>query len=283
MKANAEMESLGNLFEYTDYRVFLRDYYTGRKQRQPQWGLESWARQLNIRSKSMLGMILNGQRHPGPRLVDSLQSYFRFSKEEGRYFSDLVGVTKNNRNESIQFLLKERLAKSRSSGEFENISLDVFSSMSNWFYPAIRELSALKGFRFDADWISHQLFGRVSPRDVKFALAVLERLGLLAPAGAPESLHHLSIADKDTANEAVKRFHETSLDLAKAQIRTAAPEEREYFSSTFAVKESDLPEAKRQIREMANRFADLIESKKGDRIYQLQVSFFPVTRKRSGK
>jgi len=281
VKAIADAEYAGNLFEYTDYRLFLRDYYSIRKKRYPHWGLESWARHLNIRSKSMLGMILNGQRHPGPNLVGSLQIYFGFSQEEARYFSDLVGVTKNSRNESIHFLLKERLARSRSSGEFESLNLDVFSTMANWYYVAIRELSAVKGFRLDPDWISHQLYGRVNAREVKMALSVLQRLGLLVASGSPNPTH-LSIADKDTSSEAVKRFHEQSLDLAKQQLRATEPEEREYFSSTFAVRENDLPEAKKQVREMVNRFADLIENNQGDRVYQLEVAFFPVSRKRSG-
>lgn len=271
------------LFEYTDYRVFLKDYYNHRKQAHPQWGLGSWATQLKVRSKSTLAMILNGQRHPGPKLVESMVEYFQFSKEQRSYFCDLVNLRKNDGNEAVHFLLKERLAQSRQTKQFESLDLDAFSLISNWFYPAIRELSLLPDFRPDPDWIAHQLYGKVTPREVKFALSVLKRLGLIQRNENSPPPEHLNIADKDIAHEAVKRFHEHSLRLASEQIRATGPEEREFFSSTFAIRQEDMPEAKRLLRELANKFADVVENQSGDRIYQMEIAFFPVTRKRSSK
>lgn len=273
-----------NLFEYTDYRVFLRDYYQARKEGQPGWSLKSWATKLNLRGKSMLAMVLNGQRHPGRALTQSIVSYFEFPLEQAEYFYDLVEWQKNaNREGGLSTLLLERLAKKRKTGTFELLDLDTFALISNWYFPVLRELFQVQGFQLDANWISHQLLGELTPAEVRDAIKLLYRLGILKKnaTGKVELAQPHIATDSDIANEGIKRFHEQTLDRIKKSLRTVEPEEREVLSSTFVVKQRDLPKAKRMLRELANQFADSLESPNGDRVYQLQISFIPTTRARS--
>ena len=71
------------------------------------------------------------------------------------------------------------------------------------------------------------------------------------------------------------------LDQAKDSIRETDPTEREFVSTTFVVRQADLPEAKMRLRELSSQFADSIEKQPGDRVYQLEVAFFPLSRARS--
>jgi len=271
------------LFQYTDYRLFLKDYYQTRKRSQSGWGLESWAHRLGLKSKSTLAMILNGQRNPGRSLVNSLVTYFQFASDEAEYFSDLVEWCKNHGSGNLSSLLLERLAKKRKSGTFELIDLDTFSLISRWYYPALQELFQVRGFRLDEQWISHQLNGQLTAREVREALKTLTRIGILKRKTNRqyELVSVNTTTNSDIAHEGIKQFHEQILSKASESLRRVPVGEREIAGSTFAVRQEDLPKAKRMIREMMSQFADAIEASPGDRVYQLEVCFFPLTRMRS--
>ncbi len=270
-----------SLFDYTDYRVYLKDYYQGRKNRQTGWGLQTWAARLDLKSKSTLAMILNGQRHPSRSLTESLVTYFEFRSDEAEYFSDLVEWKKSSEGGRISTLLMERLAKKRKNGQFQFLDYDRFQVVSEWYFPVLRELFHVRGFTVDADWIAHQLRGRLTAREVKQALQLLLRVGLLKKKGRNIELADADVTtDSDIANEGVRRFHRQMLALASESLSETPVEEREILASTFVVQQKDMPRAKELLRNVANELGDSLESKNGDQVYQLQICFFPVTRKR---
>lgn len=260
------------LYEHTDYRQFLKTYYNETKSKRAGWGLKAWANRLGLKSKSALAMIMNGQRHPSRELTSSFVRYFKFNSEQAEYFADLIEWQKTKGDGQLSLVLGERLAKKRQSGTFAFIDIEQFRLLSEWHFAALREISKLGDFRNDPFWISHQLYNRVTPSEVKRCRRILSKLDLRQDNATTSA---------DVASEAIRRFHSQMMELARISLNTIPLEEREYFSSTFAVKQADLPRAKRLLRKLANEFADNLEKKDADRVYQLQVCFFPLTRLRT--
>ena len=115
-------------------------------------------------------------------------------------------------------------------------------------------------------------------RRIEDPLHVLPDGRLLDGYGRLE-LGHVRINTKnDVASEAIRRYHEQSLDNAKTVLRTVAVDQREISSSTFGIDPKDMPEAKEMLRRFRKRFARSLEKQKGKQIYQLEVAFFPITR-----
>ncbi len=270
---------------YLNYRVYLQDYYRFRKERQASWSYATWASQLGLKSKSAVAMILTGRRHPSYKLTCALSAYFQLSGEDAEYFADLVQLEKSGNGSNVSFLLMQRLAKKRESQTFERLDLDTFSVISQWYYTALKEMVNLEGFRFSPNWISHQLYGRISSREARTAIQKLVQLGILEKDSEGRLCArqvHLRTAN-DVADEGLKRFHEQMLDLARSSIRQEAVAEREVLGTTFAIREQDVPKAKKLLRELTHELTESVESPRGDRVYQLQIGFFPLTRKRSKK
>src|SRR5688500_2384189 len=97
------------IFDYVDYRNFLRDYYRKQKQSRKGFGFASWARKIGLRSPSGLIMIVNGQRHPGPKLLCGLTGSLNLSSSESNYFRNLVALAKSKDNPAESVLLLEKL------------------------------------------------------------------------------------------------------------------------------------------------------------------------------
>lgn len=272
------------VFEYTDYRSYLKDHYHSKKQKHSGWSLETWARRLGLKSKSTLAMILKGQRHPGRPVVSSLIRYFEFTNDEAEYFSDLVEWVKCKDGGNLSTILQERLAQKRKSQKFEFIDLDEFSLISQWFFPVIRELFHVKQFQMDPHWISHQLNSQLSVYEVEQALRLLERVGIVErlARGKYRLMQRHLVTPSDISSEAIKRFHLQILERAKESVRSVPVDEREISGSTFVVRQEDLPKAKKMLKSLMEKFADGVESIGGDRVYHLEVCFFPLTRKKCG-
>ena len=173
------MELTQNLFRYTDYRAFLKDYYTTKKESRNNWSYNVWARQLGLRSSSMLVMILNGQRNPGKKLIAKIISDLHLNKEQAEYFKDLVRLHKAKDDIGLSLLLMDRLRKHQAQPTPLKISYQMFSAISNWRYFAIREMVHLKDFHEDVDWIQSRLNYDLSKQEITETLQTLENLELL--------------------------------------------------------------------------------------------------------
>jgi len=275
---NTNLKSHLSVFNYTDYRSFLKDAYTVQKQLRPRWSYGSWARQLGLKSSSTLIMIFNGQRNPGPILTKTLAEKLKLNPKETEYFCDLVALHKNRGDIERTVFLMEKLAKRRTGRTFEFLDHQAFSAVSHWHYYAIRELVQLPDFVEDVEKICKSLCFQVSPKQVSEAIATLIHLKLLARDGK----RGLRISDtnidttSDTADEGIKRFHEQTLENARESLRLFQPSEREIVGTTFPVNRTQMAKAKKLIRKFQEDFADVLEDSSGDAIYHLEIAFFPV-------
>ena len=69
------------------------------------------------------------------------------------------------------------------------------------------------------------------------------------------------------------------LEHAKAAVRRFSVEEREITSTTLVMSSKQIGIAKELIREFKQKFEQLLEDESGDRVYQIQIQLFPLTKK----
>ncbi len=269
-----------SVLPFTDYRAFLAAHAQEMKRRNSLWSFGAWARHLGLRTTSSLTKIINGARNPGEVISKRLVDYFRFDSDEEQHFRDLVNLQKLRKHPQMNAFLLEKFGAKNELEDFIQVDEATFSTLSEWYCYAIREMVSLDGFLEDPNWISEKLLFSVPPMEVKKAIAKLIKSGLLKRGkNGRLELGHVRINTKnDVASEAIRRYHEQSLDNAKTVLRTVAVDQREISSSTFGIDPKDMPEAKEMLRRFRKRFARSLEKQKGKQIYQLEVAFFPITR-----
>ena len=242
-----------------------------------------WAKQLGLRSSSTLIMILNGQRNPGPQLTEKLCRYFRLNQQAAAYFHDLIRLAKVRTDVQLGLGVLKQLEQRHPGRGFRLLDQDTFHAISNWYCYAIRELVNVKDFREDPEWISRQLQFPVSCEKVEEALNTMLRLGLLernARGRLVTSAQHLD-TKSDAGDEGLKRYHEQLLGNAAESLRTVPSLEREVSGGCFAIREKDVKRAKELIRSFQIELCNEIEQKNSDRVYQIEVAFFPLSKSSS--
>jgi uncharacterized protein (TIGR02147 family) len=280
------MQTDNSVFDFTDYRNFLKSYLQRTREKKKEFSLRLWARKLNLNGPSNLSMILTGSRHPGGDFTDRLIDYFRFSQQEEKYFKGLIKLAKATGDSEKTALLFKELKKLHPKKEFRLLDADVFDVMANWYYFAIRELVATKSFKEDHSWISKRLQGKVSVIEVKRALEKMLEFNILKRSGKNGKFMQTEeeiTTSTDIVSEALKQFHYQMMTLAQESLRKIPLEMREITGVTLNVNPSKLEQAKKLIREFRMSFSKIIgEENSGEEVFQLNIQFFPLTELQKG-
>lgn len=268
---------------FTNYRIFLATYFAQEKKSNPRFSYGEWAKRLNSKDASTLTKIIRGQRHPGPRLIGQLVTYFKFNDSESRYFRSMIQMEKVKEESVLRLQVLESLGKLNvKTRPKKEIDSEAFALISKWYSLAIRQMVKIPNFKLDSNWIADHLQFPVAAGEIQQMLETLISRGFLSVS--EESKVAVS-APLDTINDKtdinVRNYHCEMLENAKTSIQKTATEEREFTSLTLAFQSSRIQEAKDLIRKFKADFDELLgEPNAGsdcDSVYQFQMQFFPLT------
>ena len=270
-----------HIFEYLDYRHFLRDFYVAQKARSRAFSHRAFCKRAGLSSSNYLSLIMKGQRDLSSEMAPRFAKACGLAKHEADFFCDLVAYGQAKTTDDKQ-RWHERLARFRRFREAHRLVGEQTAYHANWFMPAIRELSSLAEFREDPEWIAKALEPPITARQAAEALSTLERLGLLVRdhAGKLRQAQALVTTGPGPLGHQIFVYHHGMIDLAKRALDHLPRDQRDISSLTLCVAESTLPILKERIREFRQELLHLAEQEKSpERVVQLNFQMFPLSRR----
>jgi transcriptional regulator with XRE-family HTH domain len=243
----------------------LQDSLEASKRRNPAFSLRAFSRKLQI-SPAAVSEILNGKR--------------RVSRDLASRLLDRLELTDTERSTILDLFPKKGKSSGLGQGKIkrtEEIGLDQFKTISQWFHYGILALSETRNFQSDPAWIARRL--RIRESDARSAVERLERLGFLRrqPDGSLQlSAPHFSTPD-DVANSALREAHFKNLELATRSLEEDAVEDRDFSSVTMAISPEKIPVAKAMIRKFTEQLSEYLESTEKTEVYKVCVQLFALT------
>jgi uncharacterized protein (TIGR02147 family) len=163
--------------------------------------------------------------------------------------------------------------------KFNQIAIDSFAMISDWYHYAILELTHLKSFKSDSRWIARKL--NISMSESNLAIERLKRLGFLRLdisgklINASGSNTNISGEMRDSAKRKLQRH---VLEMAIQALEECPIERRNQTSMTMAIHSKRLPEAIEKITNFRREMSAILEQDlERDQVYQLGISFYPLT------
>ncbi|MBF0361593.1 MAG: TIGR02147 family protein [Oligoflexia bacterium] len=284
------------IYDYIDYRLFLKNHICEKKLKNPRWNYSLWAKQLKFSDKSSLGKILQGHRHPGEKIIGKLVTYFKFSSKEEEYFRNLISLQKSKSDLGQGLQIIEKLKQKNYRRKDLNLDLDTFTLLSKWYHLAVLEFVKLKQFQesrssgsgnemdYDYRLIADKFNFKVNPSEIAKTLELLLRLGLVEKnqeSGELRQTYNEFKIGNQIKNLAIQNYHQQTLSLAKEAITKIHPDDREITSKTISMNFNKLTEVKKFIKEFKEKFSQKFEEEDSetDAIFQLQIQLFPLTSK----
>ena len=263
------------------YREWLHKEFESRTRRKPAYSLRAFARDLGI-PPPKLSETLRGICGISSKRAEQIARKLRFSPEEKKLFITLV-ESEHSRSKTGKANAQERLQSLKKTQSFSEISLEKFRILSDWQHFAILELTDTMGFQSNPAWIAKRL--GLSVEKTKQSLSRLEKFGLLVKNKS--GVYSQTLIDlatpTDIPNKSIKDFHSQMLQQAGIAMEEVPVDERDFSSITMAIDTKDLPLAKEYLREFRRKFCkDLQANETKDRVYSLNIQFFPLDRTEKG-
>ncbi len=272
-----------SLYEYTDYRCFLKDRFFSLKEKNPRFSYRSFNRQAGIASSGFLKLVMDGERNLGEEGIQKISKGFKLSEQESEFFSILVRFNQADTHEE-----KDRhfrmLMRQKPYAQAVALQVAQYNLFSRWYYVAILELVRLDTTEFrDDQWLQRNLHPTVGLRLVHKAVNELQELGLLEKDSKGQWFRKEQMLK--TPNEvrslSLVNFHKEVSQLASRAVAEDSPDKREFSALTIAVSEQGFTRIKKEMQKFRKKLHGLLEEEEKnprEKVCQINLQLFQINK-----
>ncbi len=264
--------------EVFTYQQFLNSEFEGRKFRNPSYSLRAFARDIGLAAPK-LSEILRGKCGLSEASAKRLAKELALSEKESIIFINQV-IASHGRSQIDRDKANELLETLKDQHSFDEIALDAFRIIADWYHFAILELTEVEDFQSKVSWIAKRL--NLSSKTIKEAVDRLFDTGLLAKKSSGDWYQTEAILATPSGipSSDIKNHHRQILAKAEEALIQVPISERDFSSITLAVPESHLEEIQKEIKEFRRNLAHKINKLENkDRVYCLSMQLFPLDNK----
>lgn len=255
-----------SIYDYLDYRGFLKDRFLEAKTRNPLFSYQAFSRMAGAKSTSFLKLVIDGKRNISDDGISMVTKGFRLSEPERKYFECLVKFNQATVHEEKDRHFRE-LSKHKQFLAAKPMAAAQYRLLSHWYYVAILELVRLPSDGpKNVAWLQSRLRPEVEAKEIKAAVAELIRLELLSengPLGFARNETMLATEDSVRSLSAVN-FHVQMSGLAAKAVAEQKAREREFTTLTVVTSEKSFQKAKEEIRKFRDHLHSILEQEGQD-------------------
>ena len=278
----SESKPTKKVFEYLDYREFLKDYYNQKKEANSAFSLRVFSDRIGFKAKDFISRVMNGEKNLSNQSIPKVASGLRLGKHETEFFIGLVkfnqAATTDERNSAFEEM-QAALKVARFAEKQHILGHAQYMVYSHWRHLTIRSLIGMFGFDGDYEALAKQVHPHITADEAKKSVKLLEECRLIKKdENGKYVLSESAITTGDrTSKLALRGFHQHCLKLAADSIDRDPPGSRHISGLTLGISQ----EGYERIVERINAFRKEIaliaeEDKESDKVFQLQFALFPV-------
>jgi uncharacterized protein (TIGR02147 family) len=271
-----------NIFEYTDYRLYLNEYFCERKTANEHFSHQLFAQKAGIKSSGFVLHVMKGERNLTKPVILKISRAIGLDSNQTDYFEDLVSF-EQAKNQSDKEFYFSRIAMKRENAKIRTLDDRQYEFYSQWYHSVIREIVGLVEKSVDPKTLSKMLIPPVTPTEFKKSLQLQVDLGLLKQISEDiyEQTESFISAGGAVRNVAIVNFQKIMLKEALLAWDRFKSSEMMMNTVTFCMSEDLVETVKKEIRDFKSRLFELIakDKKTTERVYHLNVNLFPVTKK----
>lgn len=286
---NEKPLTLPKLSAYMDYREFLRDYYSFKREETRQslrpYTYAHFAAAADIKSPNYLKLIIEGQRNLSDDMVGKFAKALQLSKEESDEFKLLVTYSQAKdpmeRNRYLKDLAEVRVRRMLKSGQLD---AQPWEKVPGWIAWVLYTMTEQKNVNFEPENLKRILKGRASIDDIRKALEGLLLGGELirdTDSGRIKKGRLLMQGSEKVPTELIKKLQTELICLGLEALFRDPPQEREFGSLTMALNDDEFEHLKFELRQYRKRLYKDNAIKRlngpGKRVYQLNIQLFAVS------
>jgi uncharacterized protein (TIGR02147 family) len=267
-----------SIYEYDNYRSFLKDFYFFEKARNKNFSFRFFSRMAGFKSPNFLKKVMEGECNLSEESIPKFAKALKLNKEETEFFRNLVLLNQARTVEEKKVHAQEIL-RSRVYRRIHPIAESQHNYLANWYFVVIREMVSLPDFKEDPEWISSRISPKVTPSEVRWAIEEMLKIGILKR----EANQELALANSfimtgdEVLSPSAGQFHREMMKRASECIDRVPREKRELSALTVCVSR----DAASKIKQMVQDFRKAVlqacaEDQSPEAVYQINLHLFPL-------
>ena len=272
------------VFDYTDYRRYLEDWYTEKKKETKTFSYQMMTEKAGFANRGFVYLLVNGKRSISRDNCMKLSRALGHDRYEEEYFENLVAFNqaKGIKEQDCYFgnLCKIK-ARGKGLSAMQTVNRAGYEFYSTWYHSAIRSIIDLYDFKDDWKWLSRMVTPPITVKQTQQSVRLMERLGMIRRSG--NGIWKVTAKNITTGNEVkmlgVRNFHLACTDLAAKALNSLPVEQRNISGLTMGISPMMYDKICDEIEQFQNRIAEMVSADDdADGVYQLNFHFFPISR-----
>ena len=272
-----------NVYKYIDYRRFLTDWHSTVKKEKPIFTHAYICNKLKLHTRSYFGDILKGRRSLGPDLFKRMVVLIGFSKTESNFFNAIVNYGNAANDEDKEHWFEQMVLLNNTPHKI--IDKKTYRFSRNWYYGTIRAYLETCDFKNDSAAASKDLYGRVSPREVKEAIGVLKDLEMIAPdkRGFLKPTEKIIITGDAVKDELFRQYQLSNNEVLHTILQKDEPNTHESTLLTLSVSDKGMKRILDRIKQLRKEIMSIVHKDEdhAERVLKLAFHAYPESRKSS--
>lgn len=269
-----------DILDYTDYRLYIADYYADRKARSA-FTWQEFANAAGFTSPVYLKYVSEGRFNLSEDAAVRVAQAMDLAGFEPEYFCEMVKFdhAKNDAEKKAAFNRMLAIADAHKAKILEG---DSFRFFSDWKNPVIRELApAMPGAKPLA--LAHACRPKVSAAEVSETLKFLVNAELLQKdedGNYRQTEKSVTTGPMNATPVAVRGLHRQMGEIALEAIEGVSQDDRNFSGLTLGVTRGAYEEIVKEIAEFRKRVVAIAtRDNETDEVYRMNIQFFPMTNK----
>jgi uncharacterized protein (TIGR02147 family) len=270
---------LPNLYQYADYREFLKDCYANNRARDARFSYRYLSQKAGVASSAFYKNVIDGRRNLSKGTIVKTCLALGLKEADAEYFENLVffNQVRSAREKNFYF---DKLTKLRGVYETRRVEEAQHAFYSEWHHTVVRELLVFAKHHGDWQALARLLAPAITAEQVRGSVELLERLGFVRKnaQGKWRQVDPVITTGTKNPSPAVIAFQLKMLEMAKeAYARWNSPD-RLMSSVTFSISKDAFELSKKKIRQLRAELLELSRLEEAPhRVYHLGLNLFPVS------
>jgi uncharacterized protein (TIGR02147 family) len=266
------------IWEYGDYRAFLKSSLDHWKSTRKQFSLRWFADRAGFSSHSFVGLVIAGKRNLGPDGVEKIGRIFKMKGPSLDYFRTLVrhnqAETAKEREETLELMKKARGAR-----DGKRLGKEHWKYYDRWETPVVRELATWTTAGVEPAKLGEMFVPPLKAERVRESLELLQEVGLLRQEDGKWVTDDAVLSAMDVPGQVLREARTQYLLRSIEAAERLPPSERHASWAVLSASKKTLDEVFRLLDEARqNCLAEAVADPEVDGVYVVSLQAFPVAK-----
>ena len=267
-----------SIFEYIDYRKFLKDFYTESKSTKRYFSYRYFAQKAKLNSPILLKMVIDGKRNLSRKSIEQFISGINLKDKEALYFRTLVlfNQAASAQEKQEHYGVLRALYKMVPQHVIEDEQFEYFDK---WYYSVLREGMCHQAFGDDWEHIASCVRPHITAVEARRAVRWLTEHKFLKKTrkGTFEQTRRAITTRSEVHSFVIRNFNRKMLQLAEQSLDTFSIKQRFATGITVGVNAEAYDILVAEIEAFRDHIVHFINSiDQADRVYQINMQLFPL-------